>query len=177
MTSSATLFDTWNLIAAVIVMAVLLSNLADWLRSRAYTQKVAAEAFRAHLAAVEKIIDDPALPVEVVRFVADFNFVVSNKRSAHEFYKIMMTSEREKVRESGLTDTLNTLSRTRPDLVEGVLMAVSKGLLSMLYRTSPNVKQIDDFIACLATEPRREIQVASKVVKSQSLNHANLVAA
>ncbi|MCO5153405.1 MULTISPECIES: hypothetical protein [unclassified Shinella] len=177
MSNSATLFDTWNIVAAITVATVLLLNLSDWLRTRAYTQKVAAEALRDHLSAVDRIIDDPALPPALTNFVAKFNIVVSNKKEAREFYRIMMGSQGEKVKDTDLSDALNQLSRTRPDLVEGVFMVISKGLLCVLYRTSPSIKQVDDFIACLATEPRREINVASKYILSRTSKSGNLVPA
>lgn len=177
MSSNATLFDIWNLIAAIIIAAMMLSNLSGWLRSRAYAQRVAAEALRDHLQAVDQIIDDPALPLPLVQFVADFNSAVGSERNSRLLYRVMLSSQGEKVRETDLSDALSALAKTRPDLAEGVLKVISKGLLCMLYRLSPTVKQVDDFLACLATEPRREIQVASKYVKSQHLDSSRLVAA
>lgn len=177
MTNSATLFDTWNLIAAVTVASLLLMKLADWLRARAYTQKIAAQALHDHFEVVDRIIDDPALPHRIAAFVAAFSEVVADKEASKRFYGDMVASQGEKVRDSGLTDELALLARTRPDLTEGVLMAVSKGLLAMLYRPSPSIKEIEDFLSCLATEPRREIQVASKYVALRRGAPLNMVAA
>ena len=177
MISNQTVFDTWNIIAAITVACLLLSALSAWLQSRAYAMKIAAEALREHFEAVEQVIDDPAVPPRTLKFVSAFSEIVSDGQSSQMFIEIMKKTRREKGRGGSFSDELDLLAKTRPDLVDGVYRAVSKGMVSMLFRQSPSKKQVDEFLLCLATDPKREMHVATKYVASRPKRSSDLIAA
>lgn len=156
------------LIAGWVVSAVLI---IQWLRARARRRtselRTTAAALIAHYDAIDRIIDDPALPTEALEFLSVFSQVVSDREVCAEFTNGILRVPAEKMRGAPpvWAAEIEKIGRSRPDIEENFHKAVASGIVALFLRWPGNSWKFQSMIQQIAADRRKEALLAEEVAK------------
>lgn len=106
------------------------------IKRRAMELETAANALSVHYAALDAVVDDPALPTDALRFLVRLNHVISDHEACVEVTDHMA----DLAAGNGAGDRpkwaaeVDQLARTRPELVEAYRDATMAGMVALFNR-------------------------------------------
>ena len=164
------LINEFNVLAAISGLAIgLISWMSAYrvrLRRRAVELEATKASLEAHFAAMNAIVDDPALPIGALKVIVDFSDVISTRDECESFAEYFIRkngSSRQKTPD--WFAEMESLQSSRPDIVENFMMAMTTGFVAMFLRWPDNASKFELVVADFAADRNREAAMAEKVAK------------
>lgn len=164
------LISEFNILAAIVGLAIgLISWMSAYrtrLRRRAIELQATKSALDAHYAAMNAIVDEPALPLGALNVIVDFSDAISAHDECESFTEQFISKNspsRPKVPEWFLE--MEALQNSRPDIVENYVKAMTTGFVAMFLRWPKHASKFELVVADFMADSRREAVMAEKVAK------------
>jgi hypothetical protein len=160
-------FEVSSVVGWTVVAMLLLAYLTMRARRRTVELEITKSALEEHFRAVERIVDDPALPISALEFIASFSETIGDetrcKRITDKLAEISLDSTKRR-RQPAWAHEMEVLSKTRPDLLENLLIAIHAGFTAMFNRWPGNSWKWQLIQAKLASDRRKQAAFADRVV-------------
>jgi hypothetical protein len=164
---------------AVLMFGWIVSGIVaiQWMRSRARRRtnelKTAAAALTAHYDALEKLVDDPALPDSALEFLGVFAEVISDNETCDNLAEGVFQVPLEQIKNSTpkWADEIEKIGKTRPDIEENFQKAVASGIIAMFLRWPGNSWKLQMMVQEIAADRRKEAALAERVAQIKERAH------
>lgn len=139
------------------------------LRRRTIELETAKQSLIAHYDAMDRIVNDPALPTSVLHFLAFFSDAIADRDSCARIVKALMSADADKS-PAPISSDIDALRKTRPDLVENIHKAVFNGTVFVFSRWPGNFGKLPQIMAVLG-DPKKDVQVAYRFARSAEVSY------
>lgn len=157
----------WIALAVVVAMACValaVRRAAVRARRRAHELTIAADALEAHIRALETVLAEPSLSIDIRRSLAQFSEATSDRRVARVLVKRLSSPsgfEREDER-FPFHDELDRLRRIRPELVEEIRTLVTSGTFAMILRWPETASAFERLAEDLVVDQKRGLRLLAR---------------
>lgn len=165
------ILNGWFEIAVVVSLTFAISmwinNARARARRRAQELRSAAAALEAHYAAVSKLVEDPAFPVEAKAMLVALTEGISRKDVAEKLGAAFSDGSlfSKSMTRPAFSDDIEKLYQTRRDLAEAYQNAITSGLVALFLRWPGNSALFQRMAVEISTDVRKEGAIAGKLIE------------
>ncbi len=156
--------------AATLGWGVAVAISLTWMRARArrrtFELRTTKDALTAHYNAMDRIVDDPALPLSALEFLQHFAAVTSDRDFCEELTSGVLRVAPDDLKRAGTPrwqEDVDALRKTRPDLARDFHTAVSSGIVAMFLRWPGNSWKLQALMQQIAADSRQEAIIAEQL--------------
>lgn len=118
----------------VITISLYLHLKVSRAKARTVELDVVKQSMLKHYEAMSKIIDDPALPLPAVEFLCGFSHIIADRKISEDLILELLGPDEPSISRSAVSEAMDKISETRPDLYENYTKALLNGLAVMTLR-------------------------------------------
>jgi hypothetical protein len=156
-----------TVLAVAFAAHVFLSRRAARHRQRTRELKQACRALAAHYDALEKVVNDPAAPIEIKNALRDMSAAIPIRMAAQYFaleWANRPPADAEIQDDRGLLRAeVRKLGGSHPDLLDEIEKAIKNGLIALFLRWPETASMFPSLMVDLSTDDRREIDTVVRV--------------
>lgn len=169
-----TIVAAWPAIVTVLSVTFAIASIIHAQRShtrqRARDLTATAAALEAHYDAVDVLLKDPATPSSMKDELVVFSSAVSDRDMA--IWVAMKFRSGELLRNAKSApykeEEFELIRKTRPDLMDALLIAVGSGIMAMMLRWPETSPVFQEMMAAIGSNMRNEFTVARRVAKTSA---------
>lgn len=155
-----------TLASTTIAVLVLLNMLKSRYKRRFRALSATKVALSAHYAALEQVVDDPALPVGALEALVEFSDAIHNPEACEVITDFILaggSNQRRLKNDPAWFVEMYNIQRTRPDLFENFNKAIGSGIVAMFLRWPSTASKFELVMAELLDNRRKEAQLAERI--------------
>jgi hypothetical protein len=168
--NSEIFFMFGTLLGGALSLVGMLRAYRERLQKRTRELNATAAALKAHYEALNAIVDDPALPIEALETLNAFTNRLTSKQFCETFADRFMVARPASYGPlPSWLGQLESLIKTRPDLIANYHKAISSGLVALFLRRPSTAQKFEQLMADMAADGRREYAIADRITKMKQL--------
>lgn len=156
-------------------LAISMVLLRDRFRRRAHILAGVEDALEAHYDAVDKIFDNPAIPLRVRKAVAFLTEAMSNRDLAALAMEEIL-SDRENGGADEFARDLKKAFASSPEIADNLSRAIHSGCVVMFFRWPENAARFESFERSLILRRRQEEKFIKDIAKASARSHGMNIA-